>query len=96
MTNEDLIAQARGLCERIARNAGRQIALESSINALDEETYNYYAEIQRLATTHLAEMDEQNLVVEHLSKSELPYDKELLEVAIRQQVTKAKRLLGVE
>ena len=89
----DLVAEAIALCERIARNAGRQIALESSINALDDETYNYYTEIQRLATTHLTEMEEHGAGEDGKCSN---WSCEYAKSPCKPLLTKAKRLLGVK
>ena len=90
MTNEELIAQARELCER-------KIAEWQEV--FDELISKYsYAQHQRdeinAWATHLAEMDNMQSLAEHLAKSDMTYDKELSEALLKMITTKAKRLLG--
>ena len=89
MTNEELIAQARELCEEEIGFYNRQLEIYPQGSA----PYKHHLVLLNSWTTHLAEMDEHHVGT---NEGENHCWKDLGEYPCDSLVTKAKRLLGVE
>ena len=90
MTNKELIAQARELCEEQIKEWQRVVTfLGGSKDKHSENQLNSW-------TTHLAEMDGLQEHISRLEKHPMPSLEEILEDQRHKLLTKAKRLLGVE